>query len=262
MLGYVLAGILGFVLLVVLWRLRRYRAKFEHTGLLAPWPIPKVRLGDVDPLLGAGELGPKVDAQTHFLPDTNVQGGISNLETWVLTALAKRASLIVEFGTCTGKTTYLLARNSPRGCRVVTLTLGPEQVGAYADAPGDAARDRREALKESNHTRFFYTGTDVEPKVKQLFADSKLFDESEYVGACDLVFVDGSHAASYVASDSQKALRMVRPGGFVFWHDYRGPGAAPGVYRTLNDLAKKLPLRHVAGTSLVFYRAPVEGSAG
>jgi hypothetical protein len=59
-----------------------------------------------------------------------------------------------------------------------------------------------------------------------------------------------------VASDSRKALRMVRPGGFVFWHDYRGPDRAPGVYRTLNELAKSLPLRHVAGTSLVFYRAP------
>lgn len=260
MLGYVLAGILGGLLLAAVWRLRRYRAKFEQTGLLGAWPIPKVALAEVDPLLGMGELGPKVEAQTHFLPDTNVQGGISNLETWVLTALAKRASLIVEFGTCTGKTTYLLARNAPADCRVVTLTLGPEQLGVYSDGPEDAARDRREAIRESNHVRFFYTATEVEPKVRQVFADSKMFDESEYAGACDLVFVDGSHAASYVESDSRKALRMVRPGGFVFWHDYRGPGRAPGVYRTLNELARTLPLRHVAGTSLVFYRAPANGS--
>src|SRR5262245_4662784 len=165
MLGYALAGILAAMLAAALWRLRRYRAKFEQTGLLTPWPIPKVPLAEVDPMLGAGELGPRLEAETEFLPDSNVQGGISNLETWVLTALAKRASLIFELGTCTGKTAYLLARNAPAGSRVVTLTLGPDQLAAYANAPGDSARDRREALRESNHTRFFYTGTDVEPKV-------------------------------------------------------------------------------------------------
>src|SRR4051812_21735813 len=155
MLGYVLAGILGALLVPALWRLRRYRAKFEQTGLLTPWPIPKVELAEVDPLLGAGDLGPRPEAETHFLPDTNVQGGISNLETWVLTALAKRASLIFELGTCTGKTTYLLARNAPANARVVTLTLGPVQLAQYANAPGDSARDRREALKESIHASFF-----------------------------------------------------------------------------------------------------------
>ncbi len=76
------------------------------------------------------------------------------------------------------------------------------------------------------------------------------------MGACDLVFVDGSHALSYVLSDSRKALRLVRPGGLVLWHDYRGP-MLPGVYEGLNQLARELLLVHIAGTSLVAYRRPV-----
>jgi predicted O-methyltransferase YrrM len=87
-----------------------------------------------------------------------------------------------------------------------------------------------------------------------LFGDSKRFDESRFAGTCDLVFVDGSHARSYVESDSRKALRMLRPGGIVLWHDYHGPRRARGVFDALNALAGELPLAHIKGTSLVAYR--------
>jgi predicted O-methyltransferase YrrM len=257
MTAYIVQGVVVLLLAAAVWRLRHYRAKFEQTGLLGHWPIKPIAVGDVDPLLKPGDLGPSLGAETVFLPGVGVLGGISDLETWVLTALAKKSSLIFEFGTCTGKTTYLLARNAPPDAKIVTLTLGPEQSKSYQDALGDAPKDQRAAHKESIFERFFYTDTPVQPKVVQLLGDSKAFDESAYVGQCDLVFVDGSHAASYVESDSRKALRMVRQGGYVFWHDYRGPGRAPGVYRTLNTLSHELPLRHIEKTSLVFYHAPL-----
>jgi predicted O-methyltransferase YrrM len=120
----------------------------------------------------------------------------------------------------------------------------------------DNERDRRFALQESQFTKFYYTGTPVAAKVRQHFGDSKTFDEREWAGECDLVFVDGSHARSYVESDSRKALNLVRPGGLILWHDYRGPRAVPGVYEALNVLSQTLPLRHVRGTSFVVYRKP------
>ena len=254
--GYILFGVLLAALIAAVIRLRQYRAKYEGRGLLFRWPIPKVQPGDVDEVLAPGELGPKIDSETIFLPSINVLGGISDRETWVLCAVAGKSKLIFEFGTCTGKTTYLLARNAPPDARIVTLTLAPEQTPAYAAVAGDSRRDRRAALKESAYTEFFYTDTPVETRITQLFGDSQAFDESEYVGQCDMIFVDGSHAASYVESDSRKALRMVKPGGLIFWHDYRGPGRAPGVFKTLNRLAKRLPLRHIEGTTLVCCRAP------
>ena len=255
MTGTALSIVLAILLAAALWQLRHYRAKFEQTGLLRSWPIPKVTAGEVDASLTPGALGPPLGAETVFLPELNVLGGIGDFETWVLSAVAKKATCIFEFGTCTGKTTYLLARNAPENAEVITLTLPPDRRSIYVDGEGDARGDRIAALKESAFSSFFYQGTAVEGRVTQLFADSKAFDETPYLGKCDLIFIDGAHAASYVESDSRKALRMVTPGGLIFWHDYRGPSRSAGVYRTLNQLAKKLPLRHVAKTSLVFMRA-------
>lgn len=260
MTGTTLSIVLAILLVAALWQLRHYRAKFEQTGLLRGWPIPKVSAGEVDASLAPSELGPPVGAETVFLPELNVLGGIGDFETWVLSAVAKKSMCIFEFGTCTGKTTYLLARNAPANAEVITLTLPPHEHSTYVDGAGDARGDRMAALEESAFTSFFYQGTVVEARVTQLFADSKAFDESPYVGKCDLIFIDGAHAASYVESDSRKALRMVKPGGLIFWHDYRGPGRSPGVFRTLNRLAGELPLRHVAKTSLVFLRAAPDSS--
>ncbi|MEO8562051.1 MAG: hypothetical protein ABI601_08260 [bacterium] len=68
--------------------------------------------------------------------------------------------------------------------------------------------------------------------------------------------LDGSHAYSYVVSDSERAIELVAPGGLVLWHDYAGPRHAPGVYRALNELSARLPLVRLEGTTLVAYRRP------
>ena len=126
-----------------------------------------------------------------------------------------------EFGTGTGKTTYLWARNSPDSARVITLTLAPGERAHYSaertDDPGDVAV----ALKETAFTDFLYSHSGVKHKVEQLFGDSKALDVTPWEGQCDVVFVDGSHAYSYVVSDSEKAPRLVRPTLVA----YRGPAA-------------------------------------
>jgi predicted O-methyltransferase YrrM len=201
-------------------------------------------------------LGPSRETEIAFIGAYRVPGGVSDLETWVLGSLAKDAGRIFEFGTATGKTTYLLARNAPAAARVITLTLKPAQIGEYRGEAGDDPAAERDAAEESRFEAFYYSGTDVEPKITQLFGDSKAFDAAPYAGTCDLVFVDGSHAYSYVKSDSEKAIEMVRPGGLVLWHDYRGPRRTEGVYRALNELKDELGLRRLKDTSLVAYRKP------
>jgi predicted O-methyltransferase YrrM len=242
-------------LALALRRLLIHRARRRQRNLFSPWPIQSVAAGEIAPMLAAGPLGPGPRSEIVAIANYRVPGGISDLETWVLCNLAKTASLIFEFGTATGKTTYLLARNTPAGARVVTLTLARNAAYLYREERTDDPAAKEAALAESLG-EFTYAGTDVAAKITQLFADSKDFDESPYRGRCDLVFVDASHARSYVESDSRKALAMVRPGGFVLWHDYAGPRHARGVYDALNALATELPLRHIAGTMLVAYRRP------
>ncbi len=122
-------------------------------------------------------------------------------------------------------------------------------------------REAATALAESEFDAFLYSGSDVEPKIQQHYGDSKALDVTPWKGQCDLVFVDGSHAYSYVLNDSRKALDLVKPGGLVIWHDYAGARHCPGVYRGLNELARELPLFHVKGTTFVAYKKPAAGSA-
>jgi hypothetical protein len=234
-----------------------HKERRKQRGLFSPWPVQRVPPHAVIPELAPGQLGPPRESEIAFISNYRVPGAISDLETWILCNLAKRARLVFEFGTATGKTTYLFARNAPEEARIVTLTLDPRTAASYQTAAGDEAAARVSALEESIFEQFVYTGSPVQEKVTQLYGDSKTFDETPWLGLCDLVFVDGAHAYSYVQSDSRKALAMVRPGGAVLWHDYSGPRGAHGVYRALNELARDIELHHLAGTSLVFHRRPL-----
>ena len=230
------------------------RARQRQRGLFRRWPIPKVPLEQLDPKFRPDELGATRAAEVTYVGrgTIRVPGGTSDTEAWILAVLAKDARRLFEFGTCTGKTAYLWARNQSADGTVTTLTLPPGQLSSYQSAVGDDATAEAYAREESRVTRFLYTGTEVEGRVAQLYGDSKQFDETPFAGACDMVFVDGSHAYSYVVSDTAKALSMVRPGGLVLWHDYSPE--CPGVFRALNDLATRLPLVHILGTTLVAYR--------
>lgn len=230
------------------------RARQRQRGLLRRWPIAKIPVEELDPRFQPDELGATRAAEVTYVGrgTIRVPGGTSDAEAWILAVLAKDARRLFEFGTCTGKTAYLWALNQPPAGTVTTLTLAPHQLDTYQSVTGDDRTAEAYARQESQFTRFLYTGTEVEDRVVQLYGDSKRFDESPYVGACDVVFVDGSHAYSYVVSDTEKALRMVRPGGLVLWHDYSPD--CPGVFRALNRLTQRLPLVHIRGTTLVAYR--------
>jgi predicted O-methyltransferase YrrM len=238
----------------------RQRAVRKQRNLFGEWPIRRVLPEAIDPALLPGPFGPTRETEVAFIGRGPyvVDGGTSDAEAWILAVLAKRARTMFEFGTCTGKTAYLWARNSPADARVTTVTLAPDHLGDYRQEATDDPTDVQFALKESSHADFLYSDSPVAAKVEQLFADSKALDVSPWAGRCDLVFVDGSHAYSYVVSDSAKALELVAPGGLVLWHDYAGPRHAAGVYRALNELAQRLPLVRLEGTTLVAYRRPAE----
>ena len=236
------------------------REQNRQRGLLKAWPIKQVTLPEFDEVFAPNEFGPTLATEVSFIGrgPLEVQGGTSDAEAWILAVLAKRSKFMFEFGTCTGKTAYLWARNMALDGTVITITLAPEQASSYTDVPGDRTDIAEIARHESTFTHFLYCGTDVEHKVKQHFGDSKLFDETPYVEKCDVVFVDGSHAYSYVKSDSAKALRMVKPGGIILWHDYSKRRDARDVFRGLNELSQELPLVHLQGTTLVAYRKPMD----
>lgn len=246
----------GFV--IERFKREKLRASVKMTGTFLP--LPTITLDVIDPVFTPNRFGPTLATEVSFIGHGPlvVPGGTSDGEAWILAVLARQARCLFEFGTCTGRTSYLWIRNAPADARVVTLTLAPTQRDAYVAEKGDDRRDMRFALDESTFTEFVYSGTPEAARIDQLFGDSKAFDETPYVGWADLVFVDGAHAESYVLSDSAKALRIVKPGGLILWHDYAGPQHAPGVYHALNALAKTIPIRHLKGTTFAAYRRPLD----
>lgn len=259
MIAWSVAGV-GLLGCAVLWsRDRSSRTKLRQAGPSAKWPIPSISLDELDPVFRPGVFGPTLDTEVAFVGRGSliVPGGTSDSEAWILSVLAKRAQRLFEFGTCTGKTAYLWSRNAAPGARVVTLTLAPTQRDQYHAADGDDETDTRYARDESAFCDFLYSNTPHADAITQLFGDSKQLDVTPYRDWADLIFVDGSHARSYVESDTDKALQMVRPGGLILWHDYAGRRHAPGVFDTLNARSRTLPLRHVRGTTFVAYRRPL-----
>ena len=55
-------------------------------------------------------------------PNNKVVGMTSDYEAWIISSLSKISNKIFEFGTCSGKTTYLMALNSPNEAKIISLT--------------------------------------------------------------------------------------------------------------------------------------------
>lgn len=252
---------IGAAVLARRWYRARQRAQVQPTAGTGLRTVP---LAEFDPVFAPDPVfGPTLATEVRFIGKgpMHVLGGTTDAEAWILAVFAKQARRLFEFGTCTGKTTYLWAVNSPPDAHITTLTLAPESAGNITRTGEDDAGAVAIAASESVCTDFLYNGTEAERKVTQLFGDSMAFDETPYLDSCDLVFVDGAHSIPYVRSDTAKALRMVRPGGVVLWHDYY-PGTQDhgwGPNRYLDEIAPQLPVVHLEGTAIAAYRRPATG---
>lgn len=157
-----------------------------------------MRLAEFDSAFAATELGPTPAAEVVFIGrGESVPGGMTDFEAWVLCVPAKRAARAFEFGTCTGKTAYLWARNAPPEARIITLTLAPEQAKSASYTAIDNRRTGQQAEEESRFARYLYTATEVECRIAQMYGDSKDFDETPYLGRCDLL--KGTNMVAYCA---------------------------------------------------------------
>ena len=111
---------------------------------------------------------------------------------------------IFEFGTCNGRTTLNLAMNRPEDAVIFMLDL--PQPGSALLATGK----HDEAFQLGARTGFFFRGTPFEGKIRQIWNDSALFDESPYRSQMDLIFVDGSHTYEYMRNDTTKGTEHAR----------------------------------------------------
>ena len=183
--------------------------------------------------------------------DALQDGNPTLIELFCLGAIARGvdAHAMFEIGTFDGSTTLQLALNSPPEAVVYTLDLAAEHIDCTRSPL--LPRERRYVMNPSPGSRF--RGTPIEWKIRQLFGDSAIFPAGPLAGQMDLVVVDGSHALDYVRSDSRLAQTLVRPGGWLVWHDY---GVWPDVTIGLLELARTFPLVQLESTTLVVTQIP------
>jgi predicted O-methyltransferase YrrM len=89
---------------------------------------------------------------------------------------------------------------------------------AHFDGPKD-----NEGVRTDAHGMigFNYLHAGWGKRVCQIYADSREWDTRAYPnGFFDTALIDGGHTASVVESDTRNALRLVRSGGLVMWHDF------------------------------------------
>jgi predicted O-methyltransferase YrrM len=148
---------------------------------------------------------------------------------------ALKPLLVFEIGTFVGRTTRLFANNAPPNCQIVTLDLEPQHVPHQI---GEA-----------------FLQTDERRRITQCYGDSRTFDFSPWYGKCDFVWVDACHDYEYVVSDTETAMRLCRPGGWVGWHDYRHTAWWSGVTRCVRELAiEHSGMRHIRGTTIAMLK--------
>ena len=160
-----------------------------------------------------------------------------------------RPRSVFEIGTLNGYSAFHFALNTPPEATVFTLDLPPGDVALVFEP---TLLDRDLVRYGAAATRYAFTDTEVEGKVRPLKGDSATFDFSPWYREVDLFFIDGAHSYDYVRSDTDRALRCVRPGGAVAWHDF-GRRGVNGVGRCVRELADRgVPINVLPGGSLAY----------
>ncbi len=187
------------------------------------------------------------------LGDKDIIGKTSDYEAWIISSLSKKSKNIFEFGTCSGKTTTLMAINSPDDAKIVTLTINLNQAKNLDLDEGDNKTSIRNIINESRYEKFIFSGKKYENKIEVKFLDSRKLDTSPYRNKFDLIFIDGGHTYSLIKNDTEKAFEMVKKGGIVLWHDYvPSKKSCKDVVKLIEEFSKKQKVFHLEKTSLCF----------
>ena len=138
-------------------------------------------------------------------------------------------NIVIEIGTSFGESSLTFALNSPPDCTIHTLDI-------QRDNPSIGSKWR--STKESH-------------KIQQHWFPLKDIEAQFQPKTVDLIFIDGDHSYKAVLEDTEVALRLIRPGGLIIWHDYIFRYRS-SVVKAVDELESKynLDIRKILHTNL------------
>ena len=236
-------AILSFSLLS--WREPKKVASFTKAWLRFPLEHSASQVVSGTPDMSFAELFPEYPLQEECVSSRSLDRHMWNVrldeEIYLgLIIKAIQARRIFEIGTFNGATTRHMAETAGPDAQVFTLDL-PEAEFDRTQTP-DSFQGAGVGEKFRN--------SPVEQQITQLLGDSTHFDFSPYERSMDLVFVDAAHDYVHGVVDSRNALRLVRPGGVVVWHDFGWPGLA----QAIREATIGYPLARLSRTTLAVVR--------
>ncbi len=186
---------------------------------------------------------------------TNKQGNATLFELYCICSVAKYMSpaQVFEIGTFDGRTTLHIALNTGEKTKIQTLDVPPEDLGGISLKldPGDPQLVDKKGFSIGQR----FLDRNESGKIKQSLSDSAKFEFSPFEKQVDLFFIDGAHSYEYVKSDTENALKCLKPDGIILWHDY---GSVLGVTNYLNELSKSLPVYRISNTTLAVNSAKLK----
>lgn len=230
------------------------RSQFLRSWFRFPIEYEAVSVIETTSIKTFTELFPE-SVENATRPDINIYGIVDRgrhawnvrMDEEIMIRLAVttlKARRIFEIGTFNGATTWAMAQMAEPDAQIWTLDLPPEEF--------DATQGPENFSGSQVGSKFH--NTPQAAQITQLWGDSTQFDYSPYWGNMDFVFVDAAHDYEHGVIDSRTALKLVRPGGVVFWHDFV-PGW-PGLVHGIFEAAASYQLTRLAGTSMVAVRMP------
>ena len=143
------------ILYLVTRRILKVRRQKNRSFNFRQYPITKVSLSSVAPCFSSNEYGITAKSAVLFIGGEGVLASLTDRETWVLAGLSKSAKKIFEFGTCSGKTTHVMALNTSEDAELFTLTIHPDEVDKLLFDDKDDRRHRELAELEARFTKFY-----------------------------------------------------------------------------------------------------------
>lgn len=149
-------------------------------------------------------------SQTKALPHWKMESDDAPILEWLWRSRAPRRHL--EFGTWEGFGATLVA--GATDAEIWTINL-PEGEATNDGSPLYALTDAGTFIGH------LYREAGFENRVHQVLCDSRNLDIGQFQGhPFDSILIDGGHTPDVVRSDTDMALRVLRPGGICVWHDF------------------------------------------
>jgi FkbM family methyltransferase len=204
--------------------------EFDLDACLPVAGAPDLRHRQI-PIVSVGRLGEALGFATPYTPVPSIyRYGLENFKTEIDEAGLYRylwrefaPKRHLEFGTWEGVGVVLCAESCAAEIWTMNLPEGERDaegrpVYGRQDAPAD---ETLEPGDSGERIGWRYRAAGYGDRAHQILCDSRDFADHDFTdGFFDSILIDGGHTPELVASDTNKALRLLRPGGLMIWHDF------------------------------------------